>query len=331
MEAEATETASGALAAQGLSLSHNGPQPENTRAAADVAPFFATFWDGGTAVEVTRNVPERSGAARVEKHNDKAAVARRKAQRNQVAPGEPQPGEQVGGGPRGRITGFSRQSRLRLLKRIHQLRKDTSALLVTLTLPDGVQTDGRALKRWLKAWWKRMIRRFPQASAMWRVESKARKTGVQVGEAVGHVHLLIYGVPMQPGLKEYISESWYQVVGSGDVKHLRAGTRVEAPRDWQRVNQYAAKLYAAKEGDADPVIPDVGRFWGFLAETLIPWATAIVVALSFREGFRLLRALRSYVRAERRAKGRHPPGRLTQWRAFFVGDASRWLDCAAAL
>lgn len=316
----------------GLSLAHNGPQAADA-GANDGAAWAVSFWDGGTSVEVKRITAPKSGAVRVADHGDKAAVSRRKWEAWKRKHGllDDDDSAKRGGGKRGVIQTFSRQSRRRLLERIHRLKKDARCLFVTLTLPDGVATSGKALKRWLKAWWKRLTRRFAAAGAMWRIESKARKSGAQVGAAVGHIHLLLFGVPLQPGLKEYISRSWYEVVGSADERHLRAGTRVEAPKNWERVSAYASKLYAAKEGDADPMIPDVGRFWGFLAEDAVPFAEAVVVVFSWREGFRLLRALRAWVRADRRKRGLSPPARLTQWRAFFVGDATSWLDAAVRL
>jgi len=321
--------------ATGLSLAHIGPHDAEGCAggpSAGAGAWAVTFWDGGTSVEVKRITVPKSGAVRVADHNDRAAVSRRKWEAWKRKHGLlDDDSAKRGGGKRGVIQTFSRQSRRRLLERIHRLKKDARCLFVTLTLPDGVETSGKALKRWLKAWWKRLTRRFAAAGAMWRIESKARKSGVQVGAAVGHIHLLLFGVPLQPGLKQYISESWYEVVGSGDERHLQAGTRVEAPKNWERVSAYASKLYAAKEGDADPVIPDVGRFWGFLAEDAVPFAEAVVVVFSWREGFRLLRALRAWVRADRRKRGLSPPGRLVQWRAFFVGDASQWLDAAVRL
>lgn len=309
----------------GLSQAHIGPCDVlgSGGGSSDGAAWACCFWDGGTSVEVKRFTVAKSGAARVVDHRDRVAVARRKDGGDDAT--------RSGGGKRGVIQTFSRQSRRRLLERIHRLRKDARCVFTTLTLPDGVETSGAALKRWLKAWWKRMQRRFPAAAAMWRIESKARRTGAQVGAAVGHIHLLVFGLVMQPGLKQYVSESWYAVVGSGDEKHLKAGTRVEVPKNWEAVSAYASKLYAAKEGDGDPMIPDVGRFWGFLNEAGVPWAEPVVLALSMREGFRLLRALRAWARADRRARGMAPPGRLVQWRTFFVGDAAQWLDCAVRL
>lgn len=320
----------------GLSHAHIGPHDAVGCAGGESAAgaWAVSFWDGGTSVEVKRLSVAKSGAARVVNHCDKAAVSRRnwdKWKRKRGLLEDDEAVKQVGGGKRGVIQTFSRQSRRRLLERVHRLKKDARCLFITLTLPDGVETSGKALKRWLKAWWKRIQRRFAAASSLWRVESKARKSGAQVGAAVGHLHLLMFGVPMQPGLKQFISESWFAVVGSGDEKHLKAGTRVEAPRDWDAVSKYATKLYAAKAGDSDPVIPDVGRFWGFLNESAVPFAEAVVVVFSMREGHRLLRALRSWVRSDRRKRGLSPPARLTQWRSFFVGDATQWLDAAVKL
>ncbi|MBM3131828.1 MAG: hypothetical protein FJZ95_02190 [Chloroflexi bacterium] len=63
--------------------------------------------------------------------------------------------------------------------------------------------------------------------------------------------------------KSEVAQEWYQIVGSGDENHLRAGTRVEAIRGPHAVPTYAAK-YAAKfqQKQVPEGYTDVGRFWG---------------------------------------------------------------------
>lgn len=231
--------------------------------------------------------------------------------------------ERRGGGPRGRVTGFSAASRRRLLKLFGRLRDSSLPLFLTLTLPDGVAHDGEALKdKYLRRFLARLRRRFPGAALVWRMEVKARKSGEQIGEQVPHVHAVLWGVPMAPGLREWVSLAWYEAVGSGDPKHLRAGTQVQAARSSRQVKGYASKLYAAKADDCE--LAEHGRAWGIFARERLPWAEAVMRYLTAGELVRFLRILRGYFRAAvRRRKGKRPKVRPGMgW--CFVGDSTRW-------
>lgn len=65
------------------------------------------------------------------------------------------------------------------------------------------------------------------------------------------------------GLRFRVSSAWYRFVGSGDVRHLQAGTRVGRVRSLEGGRRYAVK-YAMKM--RQKVVPEtyrnVGRFWG---------------------------------------------------------------------
>jgi hypothetical protein len=81
-----------------------------------------------------------------------------------------------------------------------------------------------------------------------------------------HYHLLASNqVP-----KEEIAERWYRIVGSGDEKHLRAGTRVESIRSKGHLYGYVS-TYIRKSGQKQlPVgYEEVGRFWGASRNILI--------------------------------------------------------------
>lgn len=253
-----------------------------------------TVWRGGSLVEVTR---APSGVTR----------------------------ERRGGGPRGKVTGFSAASRRRLLKLFGRLRDSSLPLFLTLTLPDGVAHDGEALKdKYLRRFLARLRRRFHGAALVWRMEVKARKSGEQIGEQVPHVHAVLWGVPMAPGLRKWVSLAWYEAVGSGDPKHLRAGTQVQAARSSRQVKGYASKLYAAKADDCE--LAEHGRAWGIFARDRLPWAEAVMRYLTAGELVRFLRILRGYFRAAvRRRKGKRPKARPGMgW--CFVGDSGRWAE-----
>jgi hypothetical protein len=88
---------------------------------------------------------------------------------------------------------------------------------------------------------------------VWKLEPQRR--------GAPHFHLLLFG--LEEGLsKDWLSRSWYEVVGSGDERHLRAGTRVEGIRSWRGVMSYAAKYLGKLESLPKDWLGGVGRWWG---------------------------------------------------------------------
>ncbi len=157
------------------------------------------------------------------------------------------------GGARGKVKEFSGGSRrrlMRLLASINRLRLISLPVFVTLTYPGAWSDDAASWKRDLEVWLNRLRRRAPEASAVWRLEFQRR--------GAPHFHLLVFGVAELP--KDWVARSWFEVVGSRDMAHLAAGTRVERVRSWRGVMSYAAK-YMGKRGSAPSGEP-VGRFWG---------------------------------------------------------------------
>jgi len=159
---------------------------------------------------------------------------------------------QVGGGVRGKIKGFSPQSRRRMLHLLNQVPKKAhqGALWVDLTYP-GDYPSQQASKQHLDAFGKRLLRKFPKASVVWRLELQKR--------GAPHYHLLVYGIPFLP--KRWLSRVWYEIVGSGDVRHLAVGTRVGRVRSFRQAIGYASKYIAKCEPDQAGT---EGRVWGVL-------------------------------------------------------------------
>ena len=50
---------------------------------------------------------------------------------------------------------------------------------------------------------------------------------------------------------EWISATWYRIVGSGDEKHLKAGTRIEPIETWGGVIYYICKIPGEAAGRVD--------------------------------------------------------------------------------
>lgn len=164
---------------------------------------------------------------------------------------------------RGAITRFSSASRLRLQKLLASFHRErfAGALFLTLTYPDDFP-DMRRVKRDLDVFLKRLRRKFPAVGGIWRLELVDRKTGNNAGKYAPHLHLLVFGVEFISF--EWLAETWFQVVGSGDMKHLGAGTSVERIRSYRHACFYVSK-YLAKVGD-EVLFDDIGRFWGSFGE-----------------------------------------------------------------
>lgn len=186
-------------------------------------------------------------------------------------------GTPTGGATRGRISGWSRQSRARMVKTLAEL--DYGPMLdaggvpcmITLTLPADWRTvcpDGAVFKRMVAAFRKRWCRRWAtELVGVWKVEYQRR----------GAPHLHIYTVPPQDaGFPSWLSQTWAEVVGHPDpaerARHVVAGTGIDyadgvRSRDPRRLAVYFSKhgIYADKDYQNSP--PEnwgnPGRVWGF--------------------------------------------------------------------
>jgi len=102
--------------------------------------------------------------------------------------------------PRGKCKGFSFGSRRRMLNRLNEV--STSSRLpyfVTATLPDEAFNDdvarfAKTAKVWMDNFVKRLHRVSPGACGFWRIEWKARKSGLHEGKLFPHFHLLVWGL-----------------------------------------------------------------------------------------------------------------------------------------
>lgn len=199
------------------------------------------------------------------------------------------------GGPRGRVCGYSRASRRRLLDLLNQLKRASvvGALFVTLTYPDLFDADPAVWHRDLKVMLQRLERRYPAACTVWRLELKRRQSGQNAGAWAPHFHLLVLNVPRVS--LEWLSRSWYDVVGSGDPRHLRAGTSAERARTFNAVAAYILKYCGkAQEEGFDGW---TGRVWGVSGRGQLPRLLE-EIALSWRQFYQLRRMLRAWVRSK---------------------------------
>lgn len=183
---------------------------------------------------------------------------------------------------RGTIKGFSRKSRKRLLEAMACTRGLGQGLFTTLTFPDSWVQDEDSVNsgvevvpffddldamyedahRCLKVFLRRLERQYPSAKGWWKMEIEDRKSGRFKGMKVPHFHLLIFGMEGHDLIqfRLWVARVWFEVVGTKDPDHLKAGTEVDHIRNKKHAYFYAGK-YSAKEADRDDRI-EAGRRWG---------------------------------------------------------------------
>lgn len=165
----------------------------------------------------------------------------------------------VKGKTRGEICEFSKKSRAGLAFVANNTEIEFRTM-ITLTYPGAFPSDGRKVKSDLNKFLLWVRKDQGKCSVLWFLEFQQR--------GAPHVHCLYsFGVPRNAnerrGLRFRVSTAWYRIVGSGDVRHLQAGTRTERIRKRDGARHYAVK-YASKmrQKEVPEGYRNVGRFWG---------------------------------------------------------------------
>lgn len=190
---------------------------------------------------------------------------------------------------RGLVSTLSKGSRKRLLRKlagIDHAKLKCKPLFLTFTYPAEWPGDPKRWKRDLDTMCKRIRRRFPKSSIVWKLEPQKR--------GAPHYHVLLFNVPWVD--RQWLAQAWYEVVGSNDPKHLAAGTEVRAVRSWRGVLSYAAKYVAKVETDLPPGWENVGRIWGIRGVKHLP-ITIVRFVVGHREFFIVRRWLRHLLKA----------------------------------
>ena len=94
---------------------------------------------------------------------------------------------------RGKVHGFSRKSRSRMIATQGKIRWNIECLPYFMgnTCPDNVPDADHVIHAWAK-FNRRFERRFPQGALLWRKEIKDRKSGTCKGQWVPHYHSFAY-------------------------------------------------------------------------------------------------------------------------------------------
>lgn len=196
---------------------------------------------------------------------------------------------------RGRVIGLSRKSRKNLMGHILQNKFQFGRVwFLTLTYPNEFPLHWVAKKN-LRAFLKRVSRRFGKYGAIWRIENQKR--------GAPHFHIILYlSAFVSPDeITWWCIRNWYEVVGSDDPKHLTGlGFNCQLFEKPRGVAAYCSK-YVAKQEEGERVQLIEGRQWG--REGVFP-----VESLEFLffgdDFFRVMRILRRINRLSGHAKKR---------------------------
>lgn len=200
---------------------------------------------------------------------------------------------QKGGGKRGKIKGFTRQSRRRLMCTIGAIRKNAQLPdFVTLTYPEVFPTVERA-KRDIKVFLQRLERQFPDAGYIWKLEPQKR--------GAPHYHLLVWGCK-EGELFRWVVNNWYEIAGNGDFNHWKfhagalQGSKacVQKVKSFKGVWSYASKYIGKTFEVAEWGAQWTGRFWGIGKRDNIPFGTLVELSLNARVIVQIMRYQRRF-------------------------------------
>ena len=174
--------------------------------------------------------------------------------------------------PRGTVVKFSYKARQRLAFVAANSPVEFHTM-ITLTYPAVFPSDGKTVHANRHAFLEFCRRDFGTPFYLWFLEFQRR--------GAPHIHLLLdWPMPRRrelvTGLRNRVAFTWYRIVGSGDEKHLSAGTRTERLRSSEGGARYAVKYACKMRQKVVPVqYQNVGRFWG-CSRAVIPRPEAIV-------------------------------------------------------
>lgn len=180
-------------------------------------------------------------------------------------------GSQRGGGEREKIDGFSARARRRLRNTLHSLDRNSEGLFIALTYHEEEPTPERC-KRDLDVFWKRLVRRLPGLSAVWKMEPHTEGEN----RGVPHFHLMIFGIGYIDA--QWLSRQWHDVTAESSAEHRKSSVEVDSfINEDGRVQAYLSKYMGEEYGgwpgaeESDPWA-EMGRWWGCLGRDHLPIA-----------------------------------------------------------
>jgi len=128
---------------------------------------------------------------------------------------------------------------------------------------------------------------------------------------------VLYPVCGQDRFTEWLSRNWYDVAGTGDLKHYNAGTNVKVLTSKREVFFYVSKYMGKVEGEEGCECP--GRFWGVVNPKNIPIGKRKVITCTGKQAVQLMRFMRRYVHAVTQRRYR-----FNRWSMSCMCEADFW-------
>jgi hypothetical protein len=202
-----------------------------------------------------------------------------------------------GGGRRGVVSDFSRQSRRRLQALFCSVPRSgfvpSNLLFVTLTYHHSWGELSKDWKADLDAFRKRLYRKYGEFPAIWRLEFQKR--------GAPHFHLLMFPpVGLLPPISDDEIECefmfdviwfWNGLVAPGDLQHALHGISMQQASSWRGAMYYLSKYASKVEEVLVPSDTLPGRVWGIWKKGLLGitwrrWNLEYVQYIKLRRVFR---------------------------------------------
>ncbi len=224
--------------------------------------------------------------------------------------------------PRTKIWRFSRQSRRRMqiniARRDHREVHAAGTAFITLTYPGQWTADFRRWKKDLDNLRREWDREYGLTEFVWKLEPQKR--------GAPHFHLMMYlpesitkdmrkyknrkGYIRWRGesltkARKWLSETWYRLVGSGDIRHLKAGTQMQIAGS-AASSRYASKYIGKTCQFIDPETGEIilpGRFWGRRNRGILPVEERSTIT-TWEGAMKIARQARRYVEHCQKAQGK---------------------------
>jgi hypothetical protein len=121
----------------------------------------------------------------------------------------------------------------------------------------------------------------------------------------------------QDDIRHWFSRNWYDVAGTGDLRHYRAGTNVKELGSGKEVFCYVSKYLGKVE--TEEACPYPGQFWGVVNPQNIPLGRRVVLPCNGKQAAQVIRFLRRFMRSVTSRKVR-----TNEWSANCICAADFW-------
>lgn len=130
---------------------------------------------------------------------------------------------------------------------------------------------------------------------------------------------VVNAVGGQDRFTEWLSRNWYDVAGTGDLRHFNAGTNVKVLTSKREVYCYVSKYIGKVEKDEGCTCP--GRFWGMVNPKNIPMGERKRIYCTGKQASQLMRFMRRYIHAVTRRQYR-----FNRWSMSCMCTADFWAE-----